>query len=181
MKRLSKITPIVMVLFSLGTANSMFLSGANAATPPPARALRLVFSKIRQTARVPILLPSRLPMSVNEKKIHFTSGDTTPQGYDISLSSREGCGDACFVGYFEAKRGESINQSDFDKIVRLANGTTGYYRARSCGGSCSPPEIDWVYKGVLYTIQFNVNNKSKSQDEAEMVALANSAILGGER
>jgi len=38
-----------------------------------------------------------------------------------------------------------------------------------------------MYKGVLYTIQFNVNNKSKRADQAEIIALANSAILGGER
>jgi len=34
---------------------------------------------------------------------------------------------------------------------------------------------------VLYTIQFNVNGKTKRQDETEIIALANSAILGGAR
>ena len=67
------------------------------------------------------------------------------------------------------------------QTVRLAKGITGYYTARSCGGSCTPPQIEWVYAGVLYTIQFNVNGKTKRQDETEIIALANSAILGGTR
>jgi len=180
MKALLKTTILVLVLFSLGGVTDVLLSKANAKTPPT-RVLRPVFSKIRQTAHVPILLPSRLPASVNEKKIHYTTGDTTPQGYEISLYYREGCGDACSAGYFEAKRGDGVSRNEVDRVVQLAREIKGYYTARSCGGSCTPPQINWMYKGVLYTIQFNVNNKSKTADQGEIIALANSAILGGER
>jgi len=180
MKPLSRIVALGLVLFCLGAVTDVFLSETNAETLP-ARVLRPVFSKIRQAAHVPILLPSRLPASVNERKIHYTTGNTTPQGYEISLYYREGCGDACSAGYFEAKRGDSVSRNEVDRVVQLTRGIKGYYTARSCGGSCTPPQINWTYKGVLYTIQFNVNNKSKRADQAEIIALANSAILGGER
>jgi hypothetical protein len=60
-----------------------------------------------------------------------------------------------------------VSRDEVDEVTPLANGIMGYYTARSCGGSCAPPQISWTYKGALYTIQFKVNNKTKKQDEAE--------------
>ena len=97
------------------------------------------------------------------------------------MYEKAGCGHACFIGYFEATRNEELLIDESDETLRLANGIKGYYEARSCGVSCTPPSITWVRNGVLYSIQFNVNNKSKTRDKAELVALANSAILAGPR
>ena len=89
------------------------------------------------------------------------------------------------MGWLGATRTQELTRKetreDADKTVRLVNGITGYYSARSCGGSCTPPQINWFYRGVLYTIQFNVNGKTRHQDETELIAVANSAILGGAR
>jgi len=150
-------------------------------TKPVAKILRPVLLKIKKQAHAPIFLPGRLPSTINVDEIHVVDGKGKPDGWEISLFSRAGCGDACFVGYFEAKRGEKVAKNDADRTVRLAKGITGYYSGRSCGGSCTPPQIEWMYAGVLYTIQFNVNGKTKRQDELEIIALANSAILGGVR
>jgi hypothetical protein len=128
-----------------------------------------------------IFLPSKLPSSVNINEVHLVDGAGKPDEWQISLYYKQGCGDACFVGFFGARRGEKVFRDEVDKVVWLANGIRGYYTARSCGGSCAPPQINWIYQGVLYTTQFNVNNKSKRRDEAEIIALANSAIQGGMR
>ena len=148
---------------------------------PVAKILRSAFQKIKNQAGAPIFLPSKLPPSVDVNDIRVVDGDGNPDGWKLSLYYKEGCGDACFVGCFEAKRGEEVSRDEVDKVTPLANGIMGYYTARSCGGSCAPPQISWIYKGVLYTIQFKVNNKTKKQDEAEIIALANSAIQGGAR
>jgi len=155
--------------------------GQTGTTKPVAKILRPVLLKIKKQAHAPILLPNRLPSTINVNRIHVVDGEGKPDGWEISLFYKAGCGDACFVGYFEAKRGEKISKADADRTVRLVRGITGYYTARSCGGSCTPPQIEWMYAGVLYTIQFNVNGKTKRQDETEIIALANSAILGGAR
>jgi hypothetical protein len=150
-------------------------------TKPVANILRPALIKIRKQTHAPILLPSRLPSTIDAHEIHVVDGAGKPDGWEISLFYKAGCGDACFVGFFEAKRGEKVSKDDADRTVRLAKGITGYYTARSCGGSCSPPQIEWMYAGVLYTIQFNVNGKTKRQDETAIIALANSAILSGSR
>jgi len=148
---------------------------------PVAKILRPAFHKIKDQAGAPIFLPSKLPPSVNVNDIRVVDWEGAPDGWKVSLYYKEGCGDDCFVGYFEAKRGEEVSSDEVDKVAPLANGIKGFYTARSCGGSCAPPQISWVYKGALYTIQFKVNNKTKRQDEAEIIALANSAIQGGAR
>ena len=155
--------------------------GQTGTTKPVAKILSPVLLKIKQQAHAPILLPNRLPSTINVNEIHVVDGEGKPDGWEISLFYKAGCGDACLVGYLEAKRGEKVSKDDADRTVRLAKGITGYYTARSCGGSCTPPQIEWMYAGVLYTIQFNVNGKTKRQDETEIIALANSAILGGAR
>jgi hypothetical protein len=178
MKHGFKITMLILILplFVLGQSRT-----AKHKSTPVAKILRPVLQKIKNQANAPIFLPSELPTSVNTDEIHVVDGESKTDGWEISLFYKPGCGDACFAGFFEAKRGERVSRDDVDKIVRLTHGTRGYYTARSCGGSCTPPQINWVYKGVLYTIQFNVNNKTKKLDEAEIIALANSAIRGGAR
>ena len=181
MNHLPRATALMLMfsLFALGHSRSerprQFNSGS------VARILRPALEKIKNQAKAPIFLPSRLPSSVNADEIHFVDGDVNPDGWEISLSYQAGCGDSCFVAFFEGKRGERVSRDEVDKVVRLKNGIRGYYTARSCGGSCAPPQINWMYKGVLYTIQFNVRNKTKTRDEAEIIALANSAIQGGAR
>ena len=50
------------------------------------------------------------------------------------------------------------------------------FRTR-CGASCSPAFIQWRENGVLYEIEF----KGATKEKPTMIALANSAIRGGDR
>jgi hypothetical protein len=62
------------------------------------------------------------------------------------------------------------------------NGIEAYYKPQTCGGSCSPPVIEWVSDGVLYRTQFDVQWQTRllaNEVEQHMVAMANSAIKGG--
>jgi hypothetical protein len=52
----------------------------------------------------------------------------------------------------------------------------GYYKALSCGASCSPPSIAWIQKGVRYEIQAKALGGKQA-----FVAMADSAITAGNR
>src|SRR5262245_29678635 len=125
-----RITSLTLML-----AFPWFALGQSGATKPVAKILRPVFLKIKKQAHAPIFLPSALPSTIKVNEIHVVDGEGKPDGWEISLYYKAGCGDACFVGYFEAKRGEKVSKDDADKTVRLVQGITGYYTARSCGGS----------------------------------------------
>ena len=155
--------------------------GRKLESAPVASVFRSVLPKVKSEAKVPVLLPSKLPSTVKEQEIKVVDGAGTRNGYEVSLYYEEGCGNACFAGFFSAKRGEKPAPEFSDKVVRLSNGIKGYYTAKTCGVSCAPPQIEWLYEGVLYTVQFKVNGRDDRQDEAEIVALANSAIRGGAR
>lgn len=148
---------------------------------PAAEAFRLLLPKLKQETKVPLLLPSRLPYTVAKQRI-FASGIGDASGYEITLASRPQCGaNSCFIGFFKAKKGE---QPVYEKKVNLANGITGFYKPLTCGGSCSPPEIEWVQDGVLYSVQFEVQwrtDLTPSKEESLMIDLANSAIEAGAR
>jgi hypothetical protein len=152
-----------------------------AQSAPLAKVFRSVLAKVKNESKIPILLPSKLPASVNENKIRVVYGEGEPDGYEISLYYEPGCGNACFAGFFAAKQNAKLAADEADKAVRLAHGVKGYYTGKSCGVSCTPPQIEWMYRSVCYTIQFKVNGRNAKQDEASIIRMANTAIEAGPR
>ena len=156
-------------------------AGQSQATTRVAAPLQSVLGKVKKETKVPVLLPAELPHTLSKQTL-YASGEGKPDGYEISLSSRPRCGaNSCFVGSFEARRGE---QPAFERQVQLAENIKGYYQPLSCGGSCSPPVIEWVSGGVLYHIQLDVHWRTKLGEDEElrlMTEVANSAIRGGAR
>lgn len=140
----------------------------------------LVESRIPKAhdAGVVVLLPST--MNLDDKsagKIYAdASASRAKASYEITLSSASGCGKstACFLASFTGARGARLGYKATN--VKLALGMAGYYDAGGCGGSCSPPSIQWIQKGVRYEIQANAPGGRKA-----FVAMANSAILHGNR
>src|SRR5882762_9331207 len=82
--------------------------GQTGTAKPVVKILRPVLLTIKKQAHAPIYLPTKLPSTINVDEIHVVDGEGKPDGWEISLFYKAGCGDACFVGYFEAKRGETI-------------------------------------------------------------------------
>jgi hypothetical protein len=64
--------------------------------------------------------------------------------------------------------------------VALADGIPGYYKPTTCGGTCSPPQVQWVFRRVLYTIQLRVE-AGAAGERLLLTRIANSAIRGGPR
>src|SRR5215208_457938 len=131
------------------------LSRAHALKPHPIpRVFRSLPPQIKRSTNIPILLPTRLPPKWARYRLH-SSSESEADLWKVFVEVKPNCGNACMVGYIEAKRGEKPPPPDeVDQVVQLAHRVKGYYTGKSCGGSCTPPQISWVSDGVLYTIQF---------------------------
>lgn len=142
----------------------------------PAKFSKLI-PKVKQKSGVAVRLPSTIHAYVKASRVYPTGG-ATKNGYDLELGAGPSCNgaNACFIAAFLATRG---GKPAFKTTVSLAHGITGYFKPVTCGASCSPAFVQWKQGGVLYEIEFKgaVQKKEKST----MVALANSAILGGQR
>lgn len=178
----------ILAILALMSAISPLPSGKGVRRPaiseraPIAAIFRSLPPRIKRKTNIPILLPSELP-PVWKKYRLYSYSETEANVWKITVGTEPNCGvNVCLVGYLEAKRGKAPPKSDeVDKVVRLAKGIKGYYDDKSCGGSCTPPQISWVYEGVLYTIQFRVESKGERGDEAWITWMANSAIINGPR
>ena len=124
-----------------------------------------------------VLLPSRINLDYEEGEIFADGeGDAHEVAYSLTLSGAEDCNgaNACFLAEFKGEDGASLGYKRTN--VKLALGMKGYYKASSCGASCSPPSIQWIQKGVRYEIQAKALG-----GKAAFVKMANSAIKNGNR
>jgi hypothetical protein len=132
-------------------------------------------AEVKATSGVPVLVPQFLP---SRARRHVPSTSAEPGSYALALGAVRNCGGAtaCFIASFEAERGA---RPDFRRTVELTGGRTGYFKPLSCGASCSPPVVQFVEGGVLYTIAANVG--TKATERKLLVRMANSAIKRGPR
>ncbi|MDQ5808757.1 MAG: hypothetical protein M3320_08790, partial [Actinomycetota bacterium] len=121
-------------------------------------------------------VPIRLPRTINldyDRNV-FGAGSRGAGTYTFDVNATAECGaNACFLAQFS---GEEGGEPAFRREVDLAGGRTGYYKPLTCGGSCSPPMIQWVQGGVLYSIQAKLGVSGRVKQRAAMVRAANSAI-----
>jgi hypothetical protein len=122
----------------------------------------------------PILLPQTMP---KEAKHVYPTVDVDGKNYELDLGAVANChgANACFVAEFSAR-----HMSPFPGAkVKLHGGVTGYYKGLTCGGSCSPPSIDFVQSGFDYTI--SVNFDSEKHAKTTLISMADSALEHGAR
>ena len=129
---------------------------------------------VKQDTPLPILLPSTMKTDIDPL---YGSGAGSRKDYQISVSSRKHCGaNACSVAFFSGFKGGKLYGG---RKATLANGRHGRYNPLSCGGSCSPPSVTWVERGVLYEIQMDFEPQIRARPE--LIKMANSAIKHGPR
>jgi hypothetical protein len=140
-------------------------------------ALGTALSKTDAKTPLAILLPSKLALDYSGKT--YGSGTGGKNSYSLSIAGAPNCGaNVCFLAAFGARGG---GKPSFRRTVGLRGGRTGYFKPLSCGGSCSPPEIQWVSRGNLYSIQAKIPDSSDTAAKQRLVAAANSAIGAGPR
>jgi hypothetical protein len=149
---------------------------ASAATQPslPSLFARQIAAIHRAPHPTPVLLPRSMPLDAPRL---FATGGAQRSGYDLEIGAVKHCGGAtaCFVAAFTATKGGKV----FGRRVTVPGATRAGFVPLSCGASCSPPQIDFLWHGVRYTIQANL--KTKRSDRAVLIAAAQSAMSAGPR
>ena len=154
-----------------------FAAAAWAKTYDVPSALSTVLGRTNAKTPLAILLPDRLALDFSGKV--YASGTGRRNSYDLALAGAPNCGaNVCFLASFAAERGATPS---FRRTVRLRGGRTGYFKPLQCGGSCSPPEIQWKSRGNLYSIQAKIPDSSDAAAQRRLVAAANSALAAGPR
>lgn len=145
---------------------------ADAATYRIPKVLRDDLKRVGPRADIPIRIPTR--MNLDYGKGVYGEGSGTKNRYTFGVNATDDCGaNVCFLAQFTGEKG---GEPSLTRAVDLARGIVGYYKPLTCGGSCSPPMIEWVQGGVLYAIQAKVGVSGRTRQRAAMVAAANAAI-----
>jgi hypothetical protein len=161
---------LVLLLFSDFRLNSVMGQAKG-----PALVFRPALEQIQAQTRIPILLPSKLPVVIREKDIKLAWGEMREGGYFISLYYSEPGVDATFAaGFGGSTRIEHVSDAH---RVKLSRGRTGFFRPVSCGGSCAPANLWWEQNGVMYQIQIKLKSSTTEKDqEKTLVQTANSTV-----
>ena len=133
--------------------------------------------KLTASTPLPVLLPQSLPFDFGGKVYGVVSGGA--KTYSAEFDGAKNChgANACFLALMSGRKGGKPS----NKVhVTLRGGVTGYFAPLSCGGSCSPPSIEFKQSGVLYELQARVAQQGKT-DKQLLVAAANSALSHGPR
>lgn len=134
----------------------------------------------RVDARTPlaVLLPESLDLDHDGKV--YASGDGGRRAWFFTLAGAPKCGgaSACFLAAFSATRG---GRPAFRRRVRLRGGIPGWFKPLTCGGSCSPPVLQYRRRGVLYEISATIPDRTAARQRARLVRAANEALRIGPR
>jgi hypothetical protein len=174
------LVPSVLAAVALATVAALAAPVAQARVREvaPAKDFRRQISGILRHTAVPVLLPDRVLIDVPRRHGIEVKWSANRGGWELSLGIGPRCGgaNACFVGVLSAQRG---GRPAFRRTLRLHDGAVGHWKPTTCGGSCSPPQIQWLRGRVLYDFQFS--EAGPGSDRAKLVAMANAAIDAGPR
>lgn len=164
--------PLALLLALAGLAVPAFAASTTVDVP---HKFRTLIPKVEKKSGVSVRLPATIKSYV---KRTYADSFATRKSYTLDLGAARGChgATACFIASFSGERGA---RPAFKRTVQLTRGITGYFKPVTCGASCSPSFIQWKEGRVLYEIEYKGAPERKQR--STMVALANSAIRGGDR
>lgn len=135
-----------------------------------------IVSKLKNSTRVPIFIPSILPFS---DRPYFNSEGTT-NSYSLTFNYTPDCkgSTACSIGSMEAEKGGQFiapmeGSTRTFKNIQLANETKGVFH-NGCGAYCTAT-VEWKNQDILYRVSV------KNGTESDAIQIANSAIQSGRR
>lgn len=157
---------------------------ATAAPAPVAKSLRTTLTKLKAKTKLPIVLPSVLPVSPLKGKPLYPVVSATARRWDVVLGYVPDCNGAnvCAAGNLSGvKTTRKLGAGDGVKVT-LRGGVQGRFQKLSCGASCAAPSISFKTAGLIFTYQLKLDgSKTDPTDRKGLVAVANSALAGGLR
>ncbi len=134
----------------------------------------------RHDGGIAVLLPTTMPLPEPD----YTASSASPGAYRLEIDGAEPCDGAnvCLFALFTARRGGAL----YGTRLTLSHGVRGAFSDIQCGAACSPASIEWIERGVLYTIEANPSiedhpNVAPDALRAVFVTAANQAIAAGPR
>ncbi|WP_354699891.1 hypothetical protein DSM112329_00149 [Paraconexibacter sp. AEG42_29] len=177
----------VLTLAGAAAAAVAVAGSAAAVTPvtpdPVAPALTSTLKQLKAKTKLPVLLPSELPVFREGKKPLYPTIGADAKSYAVTLGLVPDCGaNVCSVGYLYALRTKKFPSAAQGKYkVKLRKGATGRYQPLSCGASCTPPTITFRSAGVNYSYSLKLDIKRPDTDRSVLTKLANQALAAGPR
>ena len=140
------------------------------------KALAKQLPSVKKKTTVAVILPASLPFAAKVPKLYAT-GAGSRNAWSFELDGAPFCGsaNACSLASFEAKRGGKLPGKS---NLKLAGGQPAFYKGITCGASCSPATLWFVYRGVLYAWQ---HKDPPADTRAVLARLAAQAIAAGPR
>ncbi len=185
MNKLSKPSKFLMLIGSIFmTMNAVALTTLPATQS--VQNINQVISNVKQQAKVPVLFPSKVPLTASTDK-YYASDMVHPDGngYFISIDKTADCNGAkyCSIGQVSAQMGDrpqiyaEMNGPDLTAPVNLLKGQKGYFTPAHAEADYWPTQIELRQGNVLYRISWTITDKK--QEKQVIVALANSMLLAG--
>jgi hypothetical protein len=136
-------------LFALAAVVAAPALAATAGSVDVLHAFKTQIPFVKKHTTVPVLLPATLPFGGKVPKVYAT-GFAGKSHWGLELAGAPNCGgaDACFLASFDGKRGGRLPGKS---NLKLAGGQPAFYKGITCGASCSPVTLWFLYRGVLYT------------------------------
>jgi hypothetical protein len=171
---------VALVLMAAVLATPAGAAGGSAKVDVLAALSARIATVKRDDGGVAVLLPATMPL----QRPYYTASSASNGRYRLEIDGAEPCDGAnvCLFALFTGVRGGHL----YGKPIALHHGVAGRYAQIQCGAACSPPAIDWVIHGVLYTIEANPSvedhpNVAGNVVRATFVAAADQAIDAGPR
>lgn len=168
---------------ALATEQAAFVSSKQAV-----RGLTKLIAQLKTKTDVPVLFPTVVPQSP-DKSPYYASTDLSVAKYGIkyiiNVDATKDCNGAhyCNIGYLKAERGTKLQiyrdrtNKEITTNIALTHNINGYYTPGHPMGDYFSPNIQWISKKVLYTINWNpAPGISEEAIRNLLTTLANSAI-----
>jgi len=185
---MSRLPASVFAIFCLVIASNAFalkfLSSKKAIVN-----LDTAIASVKQQTNVPILFPTRIPVSsqVKAQASYYASTTVFPddKGYSISIDRTATCNGAkyCSVGTVIATKGDrpqiysQMNGPDLTVPIVLYQSQKGYYTPDHTEADFWPTMIEFKKGNVLYRVSWVVMNMADEKNVITM--LANSMLAAG--
>ena len=138
-----------------------------AAAPASSVNVGAIFARIaprlKATVRIPVLLPSRLPVSFAGEKLYPIVDRASASGYAVDIALAPGCrGEhACSAGYVYGSRTAiaDVPPGGLRLNLKLDGATQATYRASTTSGPYpSNAYLSWKRNGVNYALALNAGS-----------------------
>lgn len=144
----------------------------------PAFVFKSAIDDLRGKTRIPILLPSKLPVAIKESAIKLAYGEARKDGYFISLYYEEiGSGASYAAGFGGETSTFRLTELGNAKRVALSRGRIGAFLPVSCGGSCAPANLWWEENGATYDIQIKLRSDTPQRKQEKILVEVAKAIV----